>query len=212
LLAPSVGHDPGEIVTLLRNALGLIICALVATPLVFAQQEKDKSATKAESNREGKQAKKGGQDSRAVRSMAQANMAEVELGKLAADRASGDEVKKFGRQMVEDHGKQLDEVKKLAQGKNVQLPDQPAKKHQSAMKKLQGLSGADFDRAYMRQMVKDHEDTLKQLESIAKKSDDLEVKAAAEKAVPKVKEHLQMAQQMAGSAKRGDKKGSKKDG
>jgi putative membrane protein len=197
---------------LIRNALGLIICALVATPPAFAQQEKDKSAAKPESSREGKQAQKGGQDSRAVRNMAQANMAEVELGKLAADKASGDEVKKFGRQMVEDHGKQLDEVKKLAQGKNVQLPDHPAKKHQSAMKKLQGLSGADFDRAYMQQMVKDHEDTLKQLESIAKKSDDLEVKAAAEKAVPKVKEHLQMAQQMAGSATRGDKKGSKKDG
>jgi putative membrane protein len=199
-------------VKLVNYVVGCALCALAASPSVLAQQEKAKSSATQETTKDGKQAaKKTGQDARAIRDMAQANMAEVEAGKLATDKARGEDVKKFARQMVEDHGKQLDEVKKLAQTKKVQIPDQPAKKHQSAMKKLQGLSGTEFDRAYMQQMVKDHQDTLKQLENIAKKNSDPDVKGAAEKAMPKVKEHLQMAQQMAAGMKKGGKQGDKKE-
>jgi putative membrane protein len=120
-------------------------------------------------------------------------MAEVEVGKLASQKASSDEVKKFAQHMVEDHGKGLTEGQSMAKSKNVELPSQPAKKHQAAMKKLEKASGSEFDRAYMQQMVKDHQEALNKLRDAAKQASDPDVKAAAEKKAPDVEEHLKMA-------------------
>ena len=91
----------------------------------------------------------------------------------------------------------LDEVKSLAQSKGVDLPSAPDAKHQKVMKKLQSASGADFDREYMRAMVKDHRDALKLTQRTAKGAKDADLKAAAQKAAPDIQDHLKMAQQIA---------------
>jgi putative membrane protein len=140
-------------------------------------------------------------DARALRNMAEANLAEVEAGKLAAGKARSEEVKKFAQHMVDDHGKQLQEIQKLASARSVDLPSQPAAKHRAAMKKLEGTSADNFDRAYMSQMVKDHRDALKLAQRTARNAKDSELKAAAEKATPDIKEHLQTAEQLAGKSK-----------
>src|SRR4051794_1626641 len=57
-----------------------------------------------------------------VTKAAKGGLAEVQLGKLAAEKASSDEVKKFGQRMVDDHGKANDELKTLAQSKSITLP------------------------------------------------------------------------------------------
>jgi putative membrane protein len=148
-----------------------------------------------------KSEKKGANtDARAMRDLAEANMAEVETGKVAAQKAQSDEVKKFAQHMVDDHGKMLQEVQQLAQSKGVDLPKSPNKKHQAAMKKLESASGEQFDKAYMSEMVKDHQDTVKKVEKMAKSSKDAEVKSAAQKALPDLKQHLQMAQDVARKA------------
>jgi putative membrane protein len=150
-------------------------------------------------------------DARAIRDLAEANMAEVETGKVAAQKAQNEEVKKFAQHMVDDHGKMLQEVQQLAQSKGVDLPKSPNKKHQAAMKKLESASGEQFDKTYMSEMVKDHQDTVKKVEKIAKSSKDPEVKGAAQKALPDIKEHLQMAQSLSGKAG-GASKGSSSQG
>jgi putative membrane protein len=124
--------------------------------------------------------------------------AEVEAGKLAQKKASSDEVKKFAAHMVEDHGKMLEEQRSMAKSKGAQLPAQPKNEHQSALKKLDGASGEQFDRAYMDQMVKDHEKTLKLVQETASKAKDPDLKQAAEKAAPEVQKHLELAKQIAG--------------
>jgi len=159
-----------------------------------------------------KSEKKGANtDARAMRDLAEANMAEVEAGKVAAQKAQSEEVKKFAQHMVDDHGKMLQEVQQLAQSKGVDLPKSPSKKHQAAMKKLESASGEQFDKAYMSEMVKDHRETVKKVEKIAKSSKDAEVKGAAEKALPDIKEHLQMAQDLSGKTG-GASKGSSSQG
>jgi len=159
-----------------------------------------------------KSEKKGANtDARAMRDLAEANMAEVETGKVAAQKAQSDEVKKFAQHMVDDHGKMLQELQQLAQSKGVDLPKSPNKKHQAAMKKLESASGEQFDKTYMSEMVKDHQDTVKKVEKIAKSSKDPEVKGAAQKALPDIKEHLQMAQSLSGKAG-GASKGSSSQG
>jgi putative membrane protein len=140
-------------------------------------------------------------DMQALSRMAQADMAEIATGKLAAQKASSDEVKKYGQHMVDEHSKMLDEGKQVAQSKGVKPPAGPDKKHQSAMKKLQGLSGAGFDRQYMDQMVKDHQQVLKLAQREAKDGKDPEVKALAEKGAPHIQQHLDEAKKIQASLK-----------
>jgi putative membrane protein len=138
--------------------------------------------------------------------------AEVAAGKLASEKGSNDEVKKFGERMVQDHGKAGDELKELAQSKGVDLADATDRKHEREAKSLEKKSGADFDKAYMSQMVKDHQKDLKEMQKAAKNAKDPEVKAFAEKTAGVIKEHLDMARQIAADvgAKGGAKNASAK--
>jgi putative membrane protein len=140
-------------------------------------------------------------DAQSLRQMARADLAEIEAGKVAAEKATHPEVKKYGQHMVDEHSKMLEEGKKLAESKGMKPPAAPAKKHQAALKKLQEASGADFDRRYMRQMVQDHEEALKLVEKAAKDAKDPELKAHAQKGAPHIKEHLAMARKIRGALK-----------
>jgi putative membrane protein len=147
-------------------------------------------------------------DRRFVQKAAMAGMAEVELGQLAQQKASDDQVKQFGAHMVQDHGKANDELKQVASAKGLQLPTGLDGKHAKGMKKLQQLSGADFDREYATMMVADHKEVVSEFQKQAKSSKDADVKAFAEKTLPTLQEHLKMAQALNGSAKGKKKTGS----
>lgn len=121
---------------------------------------------------------------------AHGGMAEVEMGKLAAQKATDPEVKKFGQQMVTDHGKANTELKTLAGKKNVALPADLGP-HQSDLDELKGLTGTDFDKAYVEAMVDDHEADVKAFESQANNSSDPDVKAFAAKTLQVLKKHLE---------------------
>jgi predicted outer membrane protein len=151
----------------------------------------------------GTGAKLSAADKKAVMDMAMADMAEVETGKLAVSKAQSPEVKAFGQQMVDDHGQALQKVQALAQARGVTLPTELDAKHKAMSAKLEKLSGAEFDKAYMAGAgVKDHKDTHDKLMSNAKKIKDPEVKALGDQHMPVVEQHLKAAQQMA-SAKPG---------
>src|SRR6266511_1921022 len=90
-----------------------------------------------------------------VKEAANGGMMEVALGEMAQTMAQSDDVKKFGSLMVTDHGKANEELKKVAQQKKVSLPTKLDRKAKSTEKKLKKHSGADFDKAYMQEMVKD---------------------------------------------------------
>jgi putative membrane protein len=119
-------------------------------------------------------------------------MAEVELGKLAATRAQNPEVKKFAQQMVTDHTKANDELKALAGEKNFSMPVRLDPKHQAVMDKLNGLSGAAFDKAYVEAMVADHEESVALFKSEADGGKDADAKAWAAKTLPALQMHLDM--------------------
>lgn len=146
-------------------------------------------------------------DMKAMTDMAIANMAEVETGKLALSKSQNAEVKTFAQQMIHDHGKALSELQALAQTKGVTLPTELDAKHKSMAAKLEKLSGDAFDKEYMKMAgLKDHKDTYAKLQKISKSAKDPDVKAAAEKTIPTVEQHLKAAQQMS-SAKSGTTSG-----
>lgn len=121
-------------------------------------------------------------------------MAEVELGNLAQQKASNDQVKQFGARMVQDHTKANDQLKQIASTKGVQLPTRLDSKHQKVMDRLQKMSGAQFDRAYMSDMVSDHKEDISDFKKEANSGRDSDLKNFASQTLPTLQEHLQMAQ------------------
>ena len=124
---------------------------------------------------------------------AQANLAEVELGKLAAEKGQSDEVKRYGQHMVDDHGKASKELETLASQEGATLPTYTDKAHQAAKARLEKLSGEAFDKAFAQQMVKDHLLAVGRFRAQARSGRDPEVKAWAEKMLPNLEEHLKQA-------------------
>lgn len=133
-------------------------------------------------------------DRKFVEEAAQGGMAEVEHGKLAAQRASNPQVKQYAERMVQDHGKANDELKTIAGARGITPPTTVERKHHRGMEKLGKLSGADFDREYMKQMVDDHKKTVSLFEKQAKSGKDGDLKSFAIKTLPTLKEHLTLAQ------------------
>lgn len=124
-------------------------------------------------------------------------MAEVELGKLASARAASDDVKQFARRMVDDHSKANDELESLATSKNIPLPTGTDAEHKMLMDKLGKVSSADFDRAYMDAMVKDHDHAVAKFRAFSERGDDPELKKWAEKTLPTLQAHERMAKETA---------------
>jgi putative membrane protein len=137
-------------------------------------------------------------DTQYMRDIAQANLAEIETGKLAVTKAQSADVRRFGQHMIDEHSKMLDEGARLAQQKGMGMPKEPDAKHKAAAKKLEQVSGQGFDRAYMEQMVKDHGETMRLLEQTVSEAKDRDIQAIAQKAIPQVRQHLDMARRLAG--------------
>jgi putative membrane protein len=133
-------------------------------------------------------------DSKFLEKAAVGGRAEVELGKLAQQKAMREEVKEFATRMVEDHSKANAELEKIAAANNVQLPADVDRKTRKEMDKLGKLMGGDFDREYMKNMVKDHRDDVEEFRKQAKSRQEGEAKAFAQRTLPTLEEHLAMAE------------------
>lgn len=121
------------------------------------------------------------------------SMLEVQLGQLAQTKATSPEVKKFAEMMVTDHSKANDELKTLAQQKNITLPTSLAADHQKKYDDLNQKQGAEFDKEYMDLMVKAHEEDVDEFEDQAQDGNDPELKAWASEKVATLRHHLEMA-------------------
>lgn len=128
---------------------------------------------------------------------ASGGMMEVELGNSATKKAASQDVKDFGKQMVTDHGKVNDELKNIAKQKNVTLPSKMNAKHKETVDKLSKLSGAEFDKKYMSEMVKDHVKDVSEFEAAVKKVKDPALNGWAKKTLPTLKKHLERAKDIA---------------
>jgi putative membrane protein len=155
---------------------------LLMTGMAFAQDSKGAAISS--------------QDKSFVKDAAMGGMFEVKMGQVAANQGASDAVKSFGQRMVDDHGKLNTELMDLAKQKGLAVPAEMDKKFQKKVDSMSKKSGADFDRAYIKDMVKDHQDDIKAFEKEAKKGKDPDIKAFAAKTLPTLQEHLKLAQQI----------------
>jgi putative membrane protein len=132
---------------------------------------------------------------------ANGGMAEVELGQLAQQKAVNSKVKDFGAMMVTDHTKANNEMIALAKSKGITLPTTIDADEQKVKDDLSAKSGADFDKAYVSNMIDDHKNDIKEFEDASKNCKDPDLKAFAVKTLPTLKMHLGAIQKIHDSMK-----------
>lgn len=132
---------------------------------------------------------------------AQGGMAEVQLGQMAASKAQGADVKAFGQKMVQDHSNANTELKSVAAKQSVALPTEVSAKQKEDMDKLSKLSGAAFDKEYVKMMVADHEKDVADFQKQSESGTDAELKSFAAKTLPTLKAHLEMIKGINGKMK-----------
>jgi len=136
------------------------------------------------------------QDREFANKAATGNLAEIELGRVAAQRAARPSVRSFGERMVTDHGRGNAELTSLARSKGIEVPTALEPSQQAVRDRLSALSGNDFDRAYMSEMARDHTEDIALFERAAEISTDLDLKAWAAQSLPMLREHLALARQV----------------
>ena len=114
---------------------------------------------------------------------------EVALGKLAQTQSKNPDIKKFGQMLVTDHSKANQDAMALAKKLNINAPTGMGS-HQSTYDKLKGLTGDDFDREFVENMVSDHEKDVSTFQKESQNSSDADVKAFATKTLPVLQKHL----------------------
>jgi putative membrane protein len=120
-------------------------------------------------------------------------MLEVRLGQYASANAASDAVKKFGEEMVGDHTKANDQLHTLTTQQPLEIPKAMSSEDQQTLDRLEKLHGAQFDKAYIEQMVQDHEKDVAAFEKEVSDGSDTIVRAFAERTLPILRHHLEMA-------------------
>ncbi len=181
-----------------RNAAFWIALGVAVPGMAFAQSNSNtmsnqKSSSQMSPDKMGKTGSLTVSDKTFVKKAAQGGMAEVQLGQLAIEKGSSDEVKKFGQRMVDDHSKANDQLKQLAASKGVELPTSLNSKDEATKNRLSKLSGNAFDRAYMQDMVKDHTQDVSDFKKASQTAKDPDVKSWASGTLPTLEDHLKAA-------------------
>jgi putative membrane protein len=147
------------------------------------------------SSEEAERATRDRRDRNFLENAAQGSFAEVEASKLALEKSESEDVKAFARKMVEDHEKMASDAVKLAQAKGATPPEGPSLMQKTEITALRALSGGPFDKMYVNRIgVAAHESTIEMFEKASQETRDPEVKALIDETLPKLREHLKMAQ------------------
>lgn len=125
------------------------------------------------------------------------NLKEVALGQLAAGKAQNPDVREFAARMISAHTKAGEELRTLAMSKGVvTLPRKPSPENQAAIDRIAKLSGTQFDAAYAKEMVRDHQRDVTEFEKIAKTTQDAELKRWVDRTLPVLRDHLGQAKEL----------------
>jgi putative membrane protein len=135
-------------------------------------------------------------DTSFMKKVAENTKAELELAQVAEQKAGDPQVKEFAQKVVADHQKADEKLKALAQQENVDLPDRMPMDEKTEKARLDRLNGADFDKAYMKHMVKEHEQDVNDFRKEATNSKDDNVRKFASENLPVLEAHLKMARDL----------------
>lgn len=128
---------------------------------------------------------------------AQDNLFEIQAGELAIQKATNAEVKQFAQMMVQHHTQATDLIQQAAAERNITPPADMGDQNQAVFARLSELSGAEFDRAYMTEMVNSHQQDVALARNQVQNGKDQELNTLVNGKLPVLEEHLRMAQDLA---------------
>lgn len=182
-----------------RILISAALAAIVAVPTVRAQttnrQAPANAPTAANAQAAADQAPIN--DALFAQAAAASGMSEVAVGEIGERKATDPQLKEFSQRVVADHGKMNQELMDLAARKGIALPAQIDPRGQFAIHSLGGEPTDTFDRCYAKAQMAIHLEAMGVFEAEAKRGQDPELKALAAKALPKIKEHLNMLKPIA---------------
>jgi putative membrane protein len=136
------------------------------------------------------------EDAEDIAALASAGMMEVQLAKIALEKAVTPKVREFAQMMIDDHTKANKELEKIAMEKHIVLPVALMDKHQKVVNEVAEKTGKDFDKKYMNVMLDDHKEDVDKFQKIADKGNDSELKTFAAKTLPTLIHHREVAEQV----------------
>jgi putative membrane protein len=139
-------------------------------------------------------------DASFYKNAAEGGIAEVEAGKLAQQKSGNSQVKNFGAMMVKDHSAANEQLKTLAESKNISLPTTSSVGQMADKAKLEVLSGDTFDSSYIKGQIAAHQDTVALFKKEIASGQDPDAKAFAQKTLPTVRSHLKAINAIAAAA------------
>ena len=175
----------------IRSILVLSTLAVFSMPILTYAQQPQSQKTQNTTNF-------AAPDREFILKAAEGGHTEVMLAEIALNKATNADVKQFAQRLADDHSKGNEELKTLAASKGVTLPAENAVKSQKLKTGMEKHSGATFDREYIKDMIKAHQKNIAMFEREARNGRDNEVKAWATQKLPTLREHLQIAQDVAG--------------
>ena len=130
-----------------------------------------------------------------IKSAAQDDMAELALGNLMKHKATDAKVKQLAERLVQDHSKDLAQVKQLAAEEHVVLPASPTEEQDALTQRLQRLNGNQLEQEYLKAMVQGHQETIAAFQISANQTQDNDLQLYAKRTLPILQQHLKMAQE-----------------
>ncbi len=132
-------------------------------------------------------------DRQFVMSAAMANRAEINAGQLAATRGTNAAVRSYGQMMVTEHTQAQNDLRSLASDEGIAMSDTIDAAHQALMTRLMSLSGYQFDTAYIKSQVMDHQNSILLFQTEISSGDNDRAQNYANTYLPKIQQHYRTA-------------------
>ncbi len=140
-------------------------------------------------------------DRKFIEEAAEGNHAEIQLGKLASEKSQNQMVKQLGQALEQDHQQAQQQLEQLAQTAGVEVPTKPGDKAMEDYRKLQDMSGQEFDRKFAEMALKDHKRDLESYNKQVQEGSHIGLRQYAAETVPFLSKHYVMAEQIQKSLK-----------
>ncbi len=183
----------------MSRRLALTAALLISAIGLSACQSSEKAATAVQSSAQAQMTPSlSTTDANFINTVGAGGIAEVKFGQLAQNQATRTNVRAFAAQMVTDHTAAGNELAALAQQKQMTPPSDMDLNHKAKYDQLSKIAGTEFDRVYIQGQVEDHTAVVNAFQNEITSGTDADVKAFAQKHLPTIQHHLEMARVLQG--------------
>ena len=133
-------------------------------------------------------------DSEFVQEAIRGNLAEIQMGELAKERAQSKDVRDYGRMLVDDHSKANQNAIAAAKSMNIAAPTEPSEQQKKEHDAIANMSGSQFDSLFMSHMIQDHRHDIAQYKAQAQSGRSSKATDYAKSTLPTLNSHFSKAQ------------------